>query len=93
MPHLEYYNQYRKTNLEEFFQLGFTQYQLKTDKAAIKSLGELNLLDSNWDSSSIIIWQIATTGPEIWYQRGLLLKGKPDEFWKKYAGRSYFQLW
>ncbi len=47
LPHLEFYEANTdKLTIEEFFQIGFTQYQLKNYKAAIKSLGELNLLDS-----------------------------------------------
>jgi len=47
LPHLEFYEaNTEKLTIEEFFQLGFTQYQLKYYKAAIKSLVELNLLDS-----------------------------------------------
>jgi tetratricopeptide (TPR) repeat protein len=47
LPHLEFYEaNTEKLTIEEFYQLGFTQYQLKKYDAAIKNFGELNLLDN-----------------------------------------------
>ena len=47
LPHLEYYEtNTEKLTIEEFYQLGFTQYQLKKYEAAIKNFNELNLLDT-----------------------------------------------
>ncbi|MBK9734286.1 MAG: tetratricopeptide repeat protein [Saprospiraceae bacterium] len=47
LPHLEFYeSNTEKLSIEEFYQLGFTQYQLKKYEAAIKNFKELNLLDS-----------------------------------------------
>ena len=47
LPHLEYYeSQTEKLTTEEFYQLAFTQYQLKKYDAAIKNFKELNLLDN-----------------------------------------------
>lgn len=47
LPHLEYYEaNTEKLTIEEFYQLGFTQYQLKKYDAAIKNFGELSLLDN-----------------------------------------------
>ena len=47
LPHLEYYEaQTEKMTIEEFYQLGFTQYQLKKYDAAIKNFRELNLQDT-----------------------------------------------
>ncbi|MGB4959570.1 MAG: tetratricopeptide repeat protein, partial [Saprospiraceae bacterium] len=46
LPHLEYYEaNTEKLTIEEFYQLGFTQYQLKRYDPAIKNFKELNLLD------------------------------------------------
>ncbi len=47
LPHLEYYEaNTQKLTIEEFYQLGFTQYQLKKYKEAIKNFNELSLLDN-----------------------------------------------
>jgi tetratricopeptide (TPR) repeat protein len=47
LPHLEFYEANTdKLTIEEFYQLGFTQYQLKKYQAAIKNFGELNLLEN-----------------------------------------------
>ena len=47
LPHLEYYeSKTAKLTVEEFFQLGFTQYQLKKYPSAIRNFLELNLLDN-----------------------------------------------
>lgn len=47
LPHLDYYEANTdKLTIEEFYQLGFTQYQLKKYIVAIKNFGELNLLDN-----------------------------------------------
>lgn len=47
LPHLELYeSQSDKLTEDEFYQLAFTQYQLKKYNEAIKNFSELNLLDS-----------------------------------------------
>ena len=47
LPHLEFYEaSTEKLTIEEFYQLGFAQYQEKKFQAAIKNLRELHLLDS-----------------------------------------------
>lgn len=47
LPHLEYYEANTdKLTIEEFYQLGFAQYQLEKYESAIKNFRELNLLDS-----------------------------------------------
>lgn len=47
LPHLEYYeSKTEKLTVEEFFQLGFTHYQLKKYPGAIKNFLELNLLEN-----------------------------------------------
>ncbi len=46
LPHLEYYEaNSEKLTVEEFYQLGFTQYKLKKYSAAIKNFLELNLME------------------------------------------------
>ncbi|MBL0025515.1 MAG: tetratricopeptide repeat protein [Saprospiraceae bacterium] len=47
LPHLEFYEANTdKLTIEEFYQLGFTQYQLKKYESAIENLRELHLLDT-----------------------------------------------
>jgi tetratricopeptide (TPR) repeat protein len=47
LPHLEYYEENtEKLTIDEFYQLGFTQYQLKNYKSAVETFRELSLLDS-----------------------------------------------
>lgn len=47
LSHLEYYEANTdKLTIEEFYQLGFAQYQLEKYESAIKNFRELNLLDS-----------------------------------------------
>lgn len=47
LPHLEYYEANTdKLTIEEFYQLAFTQYQLKKYADAIKNFRELHLLDN-----------------------------------------------
>ncbi|MBC7886188.1 MAG: tetratricopeptide repeat protein [Saprospiraceae bacterium] len=47
LPHLEFYEgNTDKLTIEEFYQLGFTQYQLKKYDDAIKNFRELNLQDT-----------------------------------------------
>ena len=47
LPHLEYYEaNTEKLTIEEFYQLGFAQYQQKKYKDAIKNLREIHLLES-----------------------------------------------
>jgi tetratricopeptide (TPR) repeat protein len=47
LPHLEYYEaNTEKLTIEEFYQLAFTQYQLKKYSDAIKNFRELHLLDN-----------------------------------------------
>lgn len=47
LPHLEYHEaNTEKLTIEEFYQLAFTQYQLKKYDSAIKNFKEINLLDT-----------------------------------------------
>jgi tetratricopeptide (TPR) repeat protein len=82
LPHLEYYEANTdKLTIEEFYQLGFTQYQLKLYPAAIKNFRELHLLDSKL--GQLVNYYLA----DSYYRTGDLVSARAA--FKKVSQMSY----
>ena len=82
LPHLEYYEANTdKLTIEEFYQVGFTHYQMNDCKGAIKSFKELNLLDSK--IGQVVNYYLA----DCYYKQGDIVSARAA--FKKVSNMSY----